>query len=558
MKKRNWLYMVAVLTLILTVIGCQKKEASTEVKPAGNAESNMTEPGQYPIVKKPEPPITIAISKGSIAGIIDMNTNDATKWLEKKTNLNFEFNIGPEDPTEYQQKVNLMLASNTDLPDVFLHGLGVDQISTYGQQGTFLALNDYIDKYGVNIKKLMIKYPDLLKGVTAPDGNIYAIPGLNECQHCMNSQKFWINQKWLDKLGKKLPETPDELYEVLKAFKENDMNENGKQDELPLISMSDGWMNDLTGFLMNPFVISTGKGYDWLYLDQGEVKASYAQEGWRDGLGYLKKLYMDGLLDKEAFVLKSNQAPALTGGPDGNRVGAFAAGALSNGVDIANPGAREEFAALPPLKDSKGERKTPYIKPGAFPALVISKSAKNPEAAFRMGDSFLTDFTEDEEWREFFVGPEGKGWKKAGSGDIGLDGKPAVWIELTSHGSLGNESWGVASRLYEPARNKANLAVQPGIFNQESILYSASVNNYMPYQVDVVVPSVYYTEEEAQSMSEIKNQINRYVEENIFKFVTGEKDIEKNWDAYLKDLNKFGLENYIKTVQTAYDRQYKD
>ena len=33
-----------------------------------------------------------------------------------------------------------------------------------------------------------------------------------------------INKNWLDQLGLSIPETTDELYEVLCAFRDNDMN----------------------------------------------------------------------------------------------------------------------------------------------------------------------------------------------------------------------------------------------------------------------------------------------------------------------------------------------
>ncbi len=74
-------------------------------------------------------------------------------------------------------------------------------------------------------------YKDL---ITAPDGNIYALPQVNECYHCMYQQRMWIYKPWLDKLGLKMPTTTDEFYEVLKAFKTKDPNGNGKADEIPL------------------------------------------------------------------------------------------------------------------------------------------------------------------------------------------------------------------------------------------------------------------------------------------------------------------------------------
>ena len=41
------------------------------------------------------------------------------------------------------------------------------------------------------------------------------------------------------------------------------------------------------------------------------------------------------------------------------------------------------------------------------------------------------------------------------------------------------------------------------------------------------------------------------------KFVTGAKDIDGEWDAYLAELDKIGLETYLEVVQVAYDRMYK-
>ena len=64
----------------------------------------------------------------------------------------------------------------------------------------------------------------LKSAMTAPDGNIYALPKVNECLHCTYGQRMWINTTWLEKLGLEMPTTTDEFYQVLKAFKEQDPN----------------------------------------------------------------------------------------------------------------------------------------------------------------------------------------------------------------------------------------------------------------------------------------------------------------------------------------------
>ena len=40
-------------------------------------------------------------------------------------------------------------------------------------------------------------------------------------------------------------------------------------------------------------------------------------------------------------------------------------------------------------------------------------------------------------------------------------------------------------------------------------------------------------------------------------FVTGSMDIDGQWDGYLEELDKIGLQEYLSVVQTAYDRMYK-
>ena len=43
---------------------------------------------------------------------------------------------------------------------------------------------------------------------------------------------FMIRKDWADKLGKELPTTTDELFDLLVAFQENDMNGNGEKDKV--------------------------------------------------------------------------------------------------------------------------------------------------------------------------------------------------------------------------------------------------------------------------------------------------------------------------------------
>lgn len=124
-------------------------------------------------------------------------------------------------------------------------GVSRTQEMMYGQQGVFLSLNDLIKKQGYYINQMFDENPEYKEVITAPDGNIYAIPEVNECYHCSLSVKLWIYKPWLEKLDLKMPQTIEEFHQVLKAFKELDPNGNGKQDEIPLAKTAKSWNSNV-------------------------------------------------------------------------------------------------------------------------------------------------------------------------------------------------------------------------------------------------------------------------------------------------------------------------
>lgn len=147
------------------------------------------------------------------------------------------------------------------------------------------------------------------KTVTAIDGNIYALPEVNDCYHCSMSQKMWIYEPWLKKLGLEMPKTTDELYNVLKAFKENDPNGNGKKDEIPLSITQKSWRSTIDAFLMNSFIYNPvyGSSSKHMFIKDGKLDVAFNKPEWREGLRYLNKLYKEGLIAPESFTQDENQ-----------------------------------------------------------------------------------------------------------------------------------------------------------------------------------------------------------------------------------------------------------
>lgn len=49
-------------------------------------------------------------------------------------------------------------------------------------------------------------------------------------------------------------------------------------------------------------------------------------------------------------------------------------------------------------------------------------------------------------------------------------------------------------------------------------------------------------------------EIKSKVEEMRSQFITGVADIDKQWDAYVNELNAMGLDEVLKVYQASYDR----
>lgn len=75
------------------------------------------------------------------------------------------------DGGDYQEKWNLMMASNESV-DIAWSGYAVDFMSQI-QQGSYIELNDLIDKYGQDMKA---ELPDWLFDLGAVNGKIYCVP----------------------------------------------------------------------------------------------------------------------------------------------------------------------------------------------------------------------------------------------------------------------------------------------------------------------------------------------------------------------------------------------
>ncbi len=520
----------------------------------------VTPAGELPIVNEP---LTINILMVQTTGVEDYNNgNKYTEWLEAQTGIDVQIEVVPS--ADAQTKLNLTLASG-ELPDV-LAGFSIDPgvQAQQGAEGAFLPLNGLIEQYGFWSKRALYEErPYLLPLITAPDGNIYGLPDINECFHCFLSQKMWIYQPWLDAVGMEIPTTTEEFFQVLKAFKEQDPNGNGIADEVPMSAMilEGGWHQTVEEFIMQSFVyydrISSLNQQRLLLDENGQIQAAYAQPGYAEGLKFMQRLYAEGLIDPNAFTQDNSQIRTLANNADINILGATPGGwpgMFAEVVFVADGGRLEHWVNVPVLEGPNGFRSAAYApwgigKPGGW---VITSAAENPEAAFRLGD-FMYSF--ESTIRNVF-GEEGVDWVPASEGMLGIDGKPAIYDNLSQWTEgIQNQTWQQAAIQYRTSEFRLGQNADGEYI--ETLLFKATNENMLPYAppVERLIPPLTLSEDQQREIADLRLAIETYVDEMKANFIIGNADVDAEWGNYMAQLEAMGLPRLLEIMQEAYTTQ---
>lgn len=549
LKKAMALSMVAAMTIgMLGGCGSDKKEKAASVE--------LNEAGTYPIVK--DGTLDMTMFRLSMPNVENFETNDLTKFMEEKTGIHFEFITGGRD--DWEDKLNMLLQSD-DYPDVIL-GTSPD-LAKYGiKEGIIIPLDEYLTEENVpNYLKTMENYD--LNITREADGKIYSLADINDCYHCRYARKMWVNTKYLEEMGVEVPTTTDEFIDVCKKFKEF------KPNGIPVVGADKGWHSRVQDWLMGAYTFIPSASYTFsvkddvvLNKDTQKVECVAASDEYKEGLKFLKELYDMGALYEGSFSQTSDQLKTLINQQD-EPVLFFTAGTISDDIDsVSNNELYRHYECMAPLKGPDGTQiawsyPNLGVSAGAF---CITDNCENVEAALRWADFFYSEF--GDLYTQF--GPdEGKDWVLNPEGKVGLDGRPAV-CEVLNHysGEAQNHDWQDVGIRVATEDIALGTAVDPDVDpyspeGLEKLLYDATKEKYEPYGNNTNLANLdplKVTDEETTEVSTIAVEVEKAIAETSVAFITGEKDIEKDWDKYLKDLENVGLPTLLKVYQTAYDR----
>ncbi|SFE52280.1 putative aldouronate transport system substrate-binding protein [Paenibacillus catalpae] len=347
----------------------------------GNEKANESTGGEAASGGKASTLKVEVFDRGNSPAGSSITKNYLTQFVQDKfgtpNNINVQF--VPIPRSEEVQKLNVLMASGSDVPDiVFTYDSGT--FYRYAQQGGLTDLGELLDQYGPNLKKFL---GDETLAYGQYEGKQFALPAKRS--HLGKYSSF-VRQDWLEKLSLPVPTTTDELYATLKAFKEKDPGQTGGK-VIPLgMSLAPAQYEPLIWSFIEP--VTDEQRYT-LTQQLGSRDYPVLLPGFKEALQFMNKLYNEGLmsadfsLDEDKKKLNEDAAKGLVGFFSEDDMNPFYPDGLYATLQKNIPDAK--LSAVDVYTNSEGKHPKPEYAPiGMF--LMIPKSSQHAVEAIKYLD----------------------------------------------------------------------------------------------------------------------------------------------------------------------------
>ena len=562
MKQKQIIALVSATALAATALaGCGKtSEESTQTTAVKEAEGTAKE--DLPFSKYAE---TVTVHLGGsmnpnekIPDGMSYEDNTFTRLLKEDFNIEIVYDWVASS-SDYDEKMNLCIGSGS-IPELL--NVNATQYRALLKYDMIQPLDQYFDDYASDILKGYVESggEELKKCITNDKGEMMAIPAPSMVVGEMN--EMWIRQDWLDNLGLEVPRTWDEMTAVAEAFVTQDPDGNGEDDTIGILGPGNSnHINDIgdNQFGLDPLFCSF-QSYPqyWLQDEDGTVTYGSIQPETRTALEKIRKLYTDKLIDPEMLV-RSNCQEAVLSGKVGIFFGPWWSGYTVGDATLA--GEADWRAYFTPLSED-GNYYTHMPDPTSK-YVVVSKSCKNPEAAFKIINYLIYN---EQEWVANGItselGTSGfyplyNGYDNANeievscetlekylAGEITMDD-----VDFSQHKLLKNDMEAVTELKKEPyddfSLDKWNLdsdLAKTNLPRLVSLLVGAA-----PYVHDKYVPVYNAYSAQTETMETKWANLKKMEEETFAKIIMGKADISE-FDTFVENWKKQGGDQILKEI----------
>jgi hypothetical protein len=534
MKKRFFaMTMAALMTMSAMLAGCSNTDsgstANTNSSVADSSEEQSVAGYVTTYGEKQFDDVTIQVEVFDRSNAPEGSTCVDNKWVDyinqemNKVGINVEMVAVPR--AEETTKIQVMMASGTAPDIIFTYDRSLAE--DYYAKGGTVKLNDYIDGEGQakNFKNYVTE--SIIDVCRNADGDLW---GLTAKRTSTVKNNLFVRKDWMEKAGLEVPTTVDELYEVLKVFKEN--NPDGRNDVIALTPYSIGRAN--VSILAQAFMESVA---DEVQYNVASFCPVYTDDGYVEYLRFLNKLYNEGLMDPEYYA-NTNMEENLVNG----RIGFFESGYEDNIrygrlESLQELQADADVVAVPALENVNDGKQYGIADPVNGMYIIIPKTCENVEAAV----TYLDWMASESGGFVLYNGFEGEHYEL-------IDGVPTV-IDQSYNDT--DKDW---------LRMDLFLIGMPGYFQSvEELIASEEMtfpgyeqhvrDNYSVAQTGIIrsVPSYV-----SPSQSVYYSDIDVVMEENQVKCITcAPEDFDAQIEIYRAALKEAGMDAVVEE-RTAY------
>lgn len=451
------------------------------------------------------------------------------KTIQERYNVDITFEVIPI--ADYPTKVSLALNTGTNAPDVILYQMIKGENASLAMNGAIVPISDYADwTPNFNARVEAFGLQDDVAMLNLGDGKRYSLPALFD-------KPFYdggliLREDYLQAKGLEAPKTYDDLYAILKAYKEDNPS------SYPLTILAGPRV--LFRMTMPAFGVSLHRNassgssvLSWDYANKTYFPGAISEE-YKAYISFFAKLYAEGLLDPEMADPidgdKWNQKLAT-----GASMATYAYYDQIGGVTAASEIEGFKLNMYPALAGPAGAHHQPKSKTGSgviFPA----KTAERPdfERIVRTVDAM---FFSEEAAKLWCIGVEGVTYT--------LDGDKVVYAD-----DILNSPDGIYKNMQLQYGCGSDVTQMVWVNEREMTKYDENyraINQAVAAMDDVIQsipPTPKFDDIQAEEASSLQTPLADAFERWNDAFLTGAKSIETDWDAYVEEMKSLQIEAF--------------
>ena len=558
---KKWIAILLLAAIALTLTACggdDKKQQNTAA--AGGVDKLVSEYGfqwkdtSAPILNdKGAKELSFSIYSSKNASAKDYNDMKIMQDLYASTNVFVTWENVSE--SVYSQQKNLIFGNADKRPDAIYHaGMSAGEIIKYAKRHVLVPISDYLE-YMPNFAKILEQRPDIkAQLINVEDGKIYSLPRIEEMGLLQNPNILFLNKNWAAAaiaagaveglteadLKDGLTLNADQMTAMLRYFRDNDMNGNGKPgDERPLSFVYNNWQGnqcDLYG------MFGLNDNLEHRVVVDGKVTYTVQDERFKEATNFIAGWVTEGLIDKVSF--EQSQDNFLANGKGLETYGAFYW--WESETVVSNP---ENYIVCAPIVGPNGGQtvclsNNPEV--GAGEVIIFSNCA-NVEVLLAYFDRFYDPLIS----AQINYGPIGIVYEEARD-EKGMLVQKALPEGITADElRLQNAPLGIIYLSDYAWNNVVNMEPRAKLRLERLTAY---VTPYVPANVKPC-PNLQFTLEELNTLANYETNFNDYVRTNLIRWLLGGGVSDSAWDSFQKELNgKVNLAGLQKVYQDAYNR----